>query len=509
MTACTRRRRTWSTRAAPCGRGGARRAAAAARADAAGPRRRGRVPAGRPLLGPAPRQRLRPLLRRPAPAADRASSAPSTTSAGSPALRVLGALACARRPCCWPPRSAARWPAPGAGRWGAVVVAALCTNPLIDPVAVKGELLALPLVLLAGILAALRAARRAARRAGRSLAGLVAADRPGVQAEPAGGLVFGAVLLLAAWATSRLHRGRVARLGAGRRCSAPRCRCSAPGLGPRPGRPPRDAGLRRARLPHRRRRGARRRRHRAPRSSAWCLLVVVASARGCVLILAGFLVHVGGEWRDNPAVTLPRRWRCSRVEVAWLVAGGSYWRDYLFPLVPSAVLVRGAAGPAHAPARAPGCGWSSWLSAVSVADLAGGLERPRGHPDVSPTPRPRPATRSARRRSPATPWSSSAAAPTCSGQRAALAVPVPVEPADAHPGPRVRRPRAPCSPGPTRPTWLVEWVAFERVGPTPRAARCGAGRRRTTSRAAPAAGPAGLAAPRRRAARRVTPRPAR
>ncbi len=36
-----------------------------------------------------------------------------------------------------------------AGRWSAVVVAALTTSPLIDPVAAKGELLALPLVGLA------------------------------------------------------------------------------------------------------------------------------------------------------------------------------------------------------------------------------------------------------------------------------------------------------------------------------------------------------------------------
>ena len=56
--------------------------APAARADPADPRRRGRVPAGRPGLGPDAGQPVRRLLRRPAAAADRALQGSPTRSAG-------------------------------------------------------------------------------------------------------------------------------------------------------------------------------------------------------------------------------------------------------------------------------------------------------------------------------------------------------------------------------------------------------------------------------------------
>jgi len=66
--------------------------------------------------------------------------------------------------------------------------------------------------------------------------------------------------------------------------------------------------------------------------------VAVALGVGMVLIFAGFLVHIGDEWRDAPAVTVATA-ALLLADIALLVAGGSFWLDYLFALVPCAALV--------------------------------------------------------------------------------------------------------------------------------------------------------------------------
>ena len=63
------------------------------------------------------------------------------------------------------------------------------------------------------------------------------------------------------------------------------------------------------------------------------MLALIALAAGIVTVLGGFVVHVRGEWRDDRATTTATAVLLV-VEVAGLLAGGSFWRDYLFPLVP-------------------------------------------------------------------------------------------------------------------------------------------------------------------------------
>ena len=177
--------------------------APAPRADPADPARRGRLAPGRQDVGP-----RRPtactathFVDRP-PQPDRAGR-PRRTRLGGPAtLRLLGALAGRRdRPAGRPDRQP--WsPTRTAGRWSAVVDApALTTSPLIDPVAAKGELLALPC---RGAGAVVGTARRTLHvgRAGSRLrlrGRLAGAAALGLKQSLAGGLVFAVVLFLASW----------------------------------------------------------------------------------------------------------------------------------------------------------------------------------------------------------------------------------------------------------------------------------------------------------------------
>lgn len=222
-----------------------------------------------------------------------------------------------------------------AGRWAGVATAALVTNPLVDPVAVKGELLALPLMM-GGTLAAVLALQRRSVRCS-ALAGLLSMSAIGFKQSLVGGLVFGAVLLLAAWVTRRLTRREALPLalaalaGAAVPVAATLGWALAEGvrlstlsyavLGFRT-----DAS---AALAH----GD----TSAPTQRALILLLVALGA-GLVLIFGGFVVHIRAEFRDDPSLTLATA-ALLVVDVAFLVAGGSFWLDYLFALVPCAALV--------------------------------------------------------------------------------------------------------------------------------------------------------------------------
>ena len=80
--------------------------------------------------------------------------------------------------------------------------------------------------------------------------------------------------------------------------------------------------------------GRRRRRPDLPRRAAasWRPL-----GAGMLLIIGGFLVHIRGEWRRRRTAD-----RCGRgllaVDVVGSGLGGSFWRDYLFPLLPATAL---------------------------------------------------------------------------------------------------------------------------------------------------------------------------
>ena len=94
----------------------------------------------------------------------------------------------------------------------AVVVAALLVNPVIDVVAIKGEQLGMPFVLLS-VLCTVTALRRESAWLA-LLAGLCGAIAPGFKQNLVSGLVFAAVVLVGARLAGRLSTRTTLRLGA-------------------------------------------------------------------------------------------------------------------------------------------------------------------------------------------------------------------------------------------------------------------------------------------------------
>ena len=221
-----------------------------------------------------------------------------------------------------------------AARWTAVAVAALVTNVLVDSVAVKGELLALPLIMGSFALSLVALERSSARLA--LGAGLLATLALGLKQNLVAGLVFGGVLLVASWLTRRITLRDLARLGSSAAVGAslPVAATMAWALA---------SGVRLSTLAYavfgfrvdasRVLSGTE---SEAVEARA-LVLVLAALGAGLLLIIAGFLVHLADEWRQDPPVTAAIL-AVLVVDIAALAAGGSYWRDYLFPLVPGAAL---------------------------------------------------------------------------------------------------------------------------------------------------------------------------
>lgn len=223
---------------------------------------------------------------------------------------------------------------PRATVWTAALVAALLSNPMIDVVAVKGELLALPCVLGSILLTLLAVRRRAWPLA--FAAGVAAALAVGLKQNLATGLVFAGVLLLVGWRTKAIPGRSTAALAvagvggaavpvlatiawaeaAGVRLStlwdtvygfrADAARVIADGTTD------------------------------APERRAWILLAI-AIGTGLLLVLAGPFARLRELWRDDPPVTAATV-AVVLVDVASLAAGGSFWQDYLLPLIPGAAL---------------------------------------------------------------------------------------------------------------------------------------------------------------------------
>ena len=255
--------------------------------------------------------------------------------AGPYALRVLGALCCAALVLL--AAATARLIADDlTARWTALAVAAVCANPVIDVVAVKGELLALPLLML-GVWSALVAVRRQAP-AWALVSGLSGGLAIGLKQNLGGSLVF-AFALIVATAVSRRQPGELRR--AATLIVAVAAAAVLPAVatvewavltgvrldtlwytvaGFRS-----DAAVVLAEGPT-----------NAPASRA-IVLTLSALGAGLVPVIGGFLVHLRAEWKEDGPLAAAVLAMLA-LDLTGLVAGGSYWRDYLFPLVVPAAL---------------------------------------------------------------------------------------------------------------------------------------------------------------------------
>ena len=246
------------------------------------------------------------------------------------ALLVLAAAALAREVA----RTGSESTAERAVVLTAIGTTALVSNASIDLVYAKGEVLSLPLLVGSAWLV-LRALRfRGALAA--ALAGLLAGSAIGLKQNLFGGLVFAAVVLVGETVRRALAPRDLARLGGAFLAAAlvPALATAAWALG---------AGVRLSSLwyavygfrgdalsvilagplsaPV----------HRAEH------LLTVAVTTGLVVLLGWFLLSVRRLARQRPVLTLATL-AVLVVDSASLALGGSYWRPYLFGLVPAAVL---------------------------------------------------------------------------------------------------------------------------------------------------------------------------
>lgn len=252
---------------------------------------------------------------------------------GVTALRLLGAVAVAVSVLL--AAAVAREVAPPrAAGWSAAATAALLSNPMIDVVAVKGELLALPL-LLGSILLSLRAVRRTSAPLALA-AGLLAGLGAGLKQNLVTGLVFAGVLVLVAWRSGRLPgRSALALAAAGAAGAAVPVVGTvvwAEAAGVRLGTLWEAVYGFRADAARVIAEGS----TEAPERRAWILLVI-ALACGLLPFVAGLFAHLRDVWRDDPPMAAATV-AVVGTDLVGLAAGGSFWQDYLTPLVPGAAL---------------------------------------------------------------------------------------------------------------------------------------------------------------------------
>lgn len=252
---------------------------------------------------------------------------------GETALRVLGALVAGLT--VWLAARVAALAGPSrAVPWAAAFAAAVLANPMIDVVSVKGELLALPLVLGSMALALLAVRRVSGRLA--CAAGVAAMLAVGLKQNLVTGLVFALVLLVAAALTGRLARSCALRLGLAGAAGA-----ALPVLATIAWA--RAEGVRLGELAYAvlgfRTDAARviaEEASDAPERRALVLLIV-AVASMLLPVVAGLVVHARELWADA-APLVAAAVAVVAVDLVSLAAGGSYWQAYLLPLVPGAVL---------------------------------------------------------------------------------------------------------------------------------------------------------------------------
>ena len=222
--------------------------------------------------------------------------------------------------------------------WVAVAAAALVGNAQIDPVAAKGELFGIPLVM-GSCWLSLRAVRRVSARDA-FLAGLLAMLAVGMKQSIVGGLVFGAVLLVGS-ALARHLTGR-----AGLRCAAAALAGAAVPVLAVVGWTL-AAGVRLEELWYATV-GFRSDASRvlADHSSEAAhhrisLLLLVFVGTGMVLVVACFLLRVRALVRHDAVAAIAVAAMLA-VDVAGVAVSGSYWMPYLFVPIPSLLLALAA-----------------------------------------------------------------------------------------------------------------------------------------------------------------------
>jgi hypothetical protein len=248
-------------------------------------------------------------------------------------IRVLGAVACAVLVLV--AAAVARLVADErAARWTAVAAAALVTTPVIDVVAVKGEVLSLPFLVGAIGLALVAVRDRAAWAA--LAAGVLAGIPLGLKQNLAGAVVFTAVLFVGNHIAGRISRGDLARLGGAAAAGFALPVLATIGWALAAGvrlhtlwyavygfRADASAALGDGSVA-------------APaRRAAVLLLILVAT--GIAVVLAAYVARLGEHRRHDAPLTAAVVAMVAS-DVAALVLGGSFWQDYAFELVPGALL---------------------------------------------------------------------------------------------------------------------------------------------------------------------------
>ena len=240
-------------------------------------------------------------------------------------------------------------------RWTAVATAAVTANTMIDSVAAKGEILGIPLVVTSFWFAieALRVLESSPRKAAllAGAAGLVGMTAVGLKQNMATGLAFGGVVLLVSALVKQISWPQFGRLaaaalaGAAIPLGATIAWCLAAGV---------ELhtlwyavyGFRSDALVVLSAGAADAPTERALRLAAIFILTAMA------LIVGWFLINIRHAWRTHPAVTAAAL-AVLVVDGAGVALGGSYWRPYLFGIVPTVVLCAAlVAGAPERPGRA-------------------------------------------------------------------------------------------------------------------------------------------------------------
>jgi 4-amino-4-deoxy-L-arabinose transferase-like glycosyltransferase len=311
---------------------------------------------------------------------------------GTPwAVRLLGALAAAAT-VLLVARAARVIGTESGARWSAVVVAALVANPIIDPISVKGELLALPLIS-GSVLAALCAVRTATRHPSllAAVAGASGMLAVGLKQNLVGGLVFATVVFAVSWLGGSLDGRRLLRLASVLVVGAllPVAAVTAWAVA---------AGVRPSVLwytVYGFRSDAADVLSLDPGGAAYERLVVLVGAAvgaGILAVVAAFAIHLRGRWQeDRPATAAVGA--VLLVDLVALSLGGSFWRDYLFPLIPTVglavallarhrdrpgVRVRWIVGAAVASTLAALVAWQGMAAAQGLPDTHGDVGRSIG-----------------------------------------------------------------------------------------------------------------------------------